>query len=390
MRHSGVTAFFLLGSLAEGAQSVVLMWLTYALTGDAVLVGLVVVLGYLPATVAGIPFRRFADRGRADGLARRTNLLLAAVSAALAGVSGSSAAVTVAAILLAQAVLSLVKMVNKAAVGRLVRDSFDAAAGARVLQLSSSASLIGTIAGAGLGGLLAACHLIALSLLGAAAAYAASAVAMARGTRGYRPGPERARVAAPTARLRRDPRLLTVLLFSVPSSGGLQFLATLLVPLAQAIAPGNPAYYAVLDVASVCGGFLAGIALSATPLSARTVLGFGLLAAAALAAALGAADGAVLVAALAFLLTFAITAHIVCMQVLTNQVPEPHEVGQFAVLRNTVASLAKAGFAFAAGVIAGATSAQTAAVVLAVSLLAFALAWPALGLRSRVVLEAAG
>ena len=280
-------------------------------------------------------------------------------------------------------------MVKKAVVGRLVRDSFDAVAGVCVLELSSSALANGNDRRPGLGGLPAACHLTGASRR-RRGCLRRSAVAMARGRAATGGAGARAggRADRPPAARPADAPCCC----SVPSSGGLQFLADAAgAARAGHRALGNPADYAgAVDVVSVCGGFLAGIALSATPLSARTVLGFGLLAAAALAAALGAADGAVLVAALAFLLTFAITAHIVCMQVLTNQVPEPHEVGQFAVLRNTVASLAKAGFAFAAGVIAGATSAQTAAVVLVVSLLAFALAWPALGLRSRVVLEAAG
>lgn len=388
-----VTAFFLLSQLAEGGQSVILLWLTYALTGNAVLVGVVVLLSYLPATIVGLFFRRFADRGRADHIAQRTNIVLSVVSLLLAAelwAAGSSAVPTIAAIMASQIVLSLVKMVNKAAIGRLVRDSFDEATSRRVLQISSSASLIGIVVGAGIAGVLISRGWTVPSVLLAAAAYVASAVTMTRGTRGYRPSdPPPARsgddVGHAVRSARWDARMVTVLLFSVPSSGALQFVATLLVPLSQAISPGHPGYYAILDVSSIVGGFLAGALLSANVLSSRLVLNLGLPVAAALALALGATEDQRLVPVMSFALSFAITAHVVCMQVLTNQVPEPHEVGQFTVMRNIVASLSKAVFSFAAGALVGLTSSRTAAVVLAVSFVPFAIAWPAMLARSRGV-----
>lgn len=393
-----VIAFYFFSSFAEGAQSVVVLWLVYALTKNALLVGTMVVLGYLPATIAGLVFHRRADRGRADRIARRTNLWLALVSGAIAAdlMAGGPVALTIGVMAVSRIALGLVKMVNAAAVGRLVRDSFDKATCARVLQLSSSSSLIGLIAGTAIGGVMASAGLSGPSMLVAAASYTVSAIVMARGTRGYRPaatapvtpGPAGKQAAGRAIRRARwDLRFVVVLLFSVPSSGGLQYLSTLLVPLSQAISPGHPAYYAVLDIASGCGGFLAGVLLSTAVVSSRAVLNLSLPVSAALAVALGVTHSRAIVAAFAFALALTITAHIVCMQVLTNQVPEPDEVGGFTVLRNVVASLAKVSFAFAAGAAAGSLSPRIAAVVLAISFLPFAAAWFALGPRSRVLVR---
>lgn len=398
------TAFYLLSSLAEGVQSVVLLWLTYALTKNALLVGTTVVLGYLPGTVAGLIFRRRADRGHAERIARYTNLWLALVSSGVAVdmVVGGSVAVTISVMMASRVVLGLVKMVNTAAIGRLVRGSFDEAASARVLQLSSSSSLTGLIIGTAIGGVMASAGLSGPSLLVAAAAYAGSAVTMAYGTRGYRPlaprpeaqsAPRRAlRPAAgkPTGtrvvpRVRWDLRIVVVLLFSVPSSGAVQYISTLLVPLSQTVSPGHPAYYAALDIAACCGGFLAGILLSTALVSSRGVLNLGLPAAAVLAVALGVTHNRAVVLALAFAIALVITGHVVCMQVLTNQVPAAHEVGEFTVLRTVVASLAKVAFAFAAGAAAGALGPRAATIALAACLLPFAAAWFALGPRSHVL-----
>jgi len=146
-------AFFLLTSLAEGSQAVVVLWLTYDLTDSAFLIGVMIVLGYLPAAIVGMLYRVRADRDRADRVARRTNTVLSVASLVLAlqqAVSGASVALSIAAIALAQIVLSLAKMLNKAALSRLIRYSFESWRAKRFLETSSSASLVGQVAGAGL------------------------------------------------------------------------------------------------------------------------------------------------------------------------------------------------------------------------------------------------
>ncbi|MGK5628205.1 MFS transporter [Streptomyces sp. URMC 123] len=391
------TLFFTLTSFAEGGQAVVLLWLTYALTSNAFLIGVMVVLGYLPAALLGLLFKRFADRGRANLVARATNTVLSGVSLLLAVQhlsSGDHVALSITAIALSQIVLSIAKMFNKAALNRLIRASFEAEAAKSFLAMSQSASLIGQVFGAGLAGVALAQGWVTASLFCAAAAYAASALSLARGTRGVaarRRGEERRRGAERFGQ-RAEHRergadgpgpapihwhygLVAVLVFSVPSSGALQFLNTLLVPLADAVAPGRPSYYALLNIVTVCGGFLAGILLSASAVSPRRVLAWALPATTLLALALAVFDSRLVVAVVGFALSLVVTCHVICMQVLTNQVPQEHEVGQFAVVRNVVASLAKAGYAFAAGTLAGLWGVTVASVVLAGSTALFALAW---------------
>lgn len=386
-----VSAFYLLSSLAEAAQAVTLLWLAFQLTHDGLVVGIAVALGYLPAAAAGLVFQRFADAGRPDRLTHRTNVVLAVVSLLLALetlAAPRATWITIAAIMASQVVLSLVKMVNKAAIGRVLRDSFAPETCRQVLQVSSSTSLIGRLAGAATAGVIIDQGPVEAALALAGVAYAASVTAMRRGTRGYRPRPgvDEARDERPGARGARrlvaDRRLALVLLFSVPSSGALPFLSTLIVPLAHDVAPAHPGYYAALVVVSTVGGFAAGAALSTSVLSSRVTLDVALPVTAGLAVALALAGGEVPVAALTLALTFAITAHIVCMQVLTNQLPDPEEVGQFAVLRNVVASLAKGGYSFAAGALVDVVGTGTAALVLGGSCVPFAVAWLAFRARA--------
>lgn len=136
----------------------------------------------------------------------------------------------------------------------------------RLLAASQSASLAGQVCGAGLAGVVLAQGWITQGLLCAALAYAASAGALALGTRGYedrarpRPRPEPC-PGGPggdgepePVPLRWTPALVGVLVFSVPGSGALQFLNTVLVPLAGTVAPGRPSYYALLNIVTIAGG----------------------------------------------------------------------------------------------------------------------------------------
>ncbi|MCW2631944.1 MAG: hypothetical protein JWR88_906 [Pseudonocardia sp.] len=133
--------FYTLSSLAEGGQTVMFLWLTYALTSNALLVSLMVVLGYLPSAIVGLVFKRLADQDQADRMARSANSVLSMTSLLLAGqqlVSGNLVALAVTVIAVSQVVLSVAKMINKAALNRLIRNLFDKSQGKRVLEVSSS------------------------------------------------------------------------------------------------------------------------------------------------------------------------------------------------------------------------------------------------------------
>ncbi|TJZ59010.1 MFS transporter [Streptomyces piniterrae] len=381
------TLFYTLSSFAEGGQNAVLLWLTYALTSNAFLIGVMVVLSYLPAAVAGLLFKRFADRGRANVVARSTNLTLSLVSLLLAiqhFSTGDNIPLSITVIAASQIVLSFAKMFNKAALNRLVRGAFGKEDAKRLLAASQSASLIGQVIGTGLAGMALAQGWITAGLLCAALSYAASAGSLALGTKGYPGGAAAssggaAEAPSPATRkpqaIRWNRGLVTVLLFSVPSSGALPFLSTLLVPLAKSVSPGQPSYYALLNIVTSAGGFLAGIVLSTGLVGSRRVLRWALPVATVLAPALGLLDLAYGVAVIAFLLSLVATCHVITMQVLTNQVPQDHEVGQFAIVRNVVASLAKAGFALAAGTLAGLYGITVPYAVLAASTALFTVVW---------------
>lgn len=382
----GFLAFSLLSALAEGAQQVIILWTAFQIGGSGLLVGWAVFAGYAPAAAVGLAVRKHADKGDARSLAGWSNWFLALGSLVM-GVQQLLAGdplTSVIMILASQALLSLVKLVNKAVVGRLLRTCLQPEAAKKTLQLSSSASLAGQVVGAGGAGLLLSTGLGPAGLLICGAFYAASAFVLRLAVRNdsararrknaedeETPGTRR----SPKVRSRLSPALVSVLLFSVPSSGSLQALTTLLPSLSEATAPSAPAFYAVMNVTSMAGGFVAGLVLSSRLSTPLMVLRWAMPASAILLVCLNLLGAEFAVAFLAGVLTLVLTLHVIVMQVLTNQTPPAEEVGSFAMTRNVVASLSKALFALAAGAISSFAGLEAAVWALAGVCAVFWLIW---------------
>ncbi|MFG1697913.1 MFS transporter [Nonomuraea sp. NPDC049309] len=411
-------AYFLLSSVAEALQAVAVLWASYELTHNATVTGVVNAAAYVPGIVLGLVLRKRVDGGHASRQLALTNWALAGGSAALALVyaAGSSHDVVLGAFIVAQCVLSVVKALNKAYVGRVIRQRFPSPAGIRLREQVTSLGLVGGLVGGGAAGLVletgaagwcfgGAALLYVLSLASAwrvgsrpaaeerpsgeeSPAEGRSAVEATAGAdvkADPAPEPEQARGSGPEAEPGRgsDPapdagaagRLRLILLYSVPSSGSLPFISTLTVPLAQAVAPGSSTLYSILTVASTCGGFLAGAALSSGRMSSRTFLNAALVAGGVLSAAVAATLWPPAVVLVMLVLNMVMTGHVMAMQVLTNQAPPEDQVGRFAVVRNAVAGTAKAGFSLLAGWLVEAAGLTVAWLFLAVVLGVFGAAW---------------
>lgn len=380
----GFLVFSTLTALAEGAQQVIILWTAFQIGGSGLLVGWVVFAGYAPAAVVGLAVRQHADRGDARVLASWTNYFLAAGSLIL-GLQqffAGHALLSIVVILASQILLGLVKLANKAVISRLLRGCLPKAAAKRTLQLSSSSNLAGQVVGAGAAGLLLNYGLGPVGLLTCGVLYATSAVVLGNAVRNVpveltaaQSAVAQSAVKETKAKVRISPALASVLIFSIPSSGALQAVTTLLPPLSEATAPGAPGYYAIVNVITMAGGFGAGILLSTKIGNQKVILRWALPATAVVLALLNATRNEVAVAALTGLLTLIITMHVIVMQVLTNQTPAPDQVGSFAITRNVVASLAKAIFALAAGVISAVAGLDAAVWAVAVTCVVFALIW---------------
>lgn len=382
-------SFFLASSVAETVQVVAMVWATYALTHDARLVGAVNAAAYLPGVVVGLLFQRRADAGRAARLLSMTNwvLFLGSLALTVLWAASDSVALLVTAFAVVQVSLSVVKMLNKAYVGRVVRDGFEARTASRVLQRATSLTLVGGLVGGGAVGVMLDLVSPGWAFGAASVLYLVSLNAVAGADSGQQRKGEAEDAEEPPvvpSPVRPDGvrRSLTlILLFSVPSSGALPFISTAMVPFANDVAPGSGLFYSILTVAVMCGGFVAGLALSADRLtlsgSLRWMLGIG----GVLTAALAVVRWPPLVVPVVVVLAIALTAHVISMQVLTNQAPPASEVGRFTVLRNSVAGTAKGVFSLLAGWIIDRAGLGAAWLTLAAVLVIFAIAWMAISRR---------
>jgi predicted MFS family arabinose efflux permease len=125
-----------------------------------------------------------------------------------------------------------------------------------------------------------------------------------------------------------------------------------------------------------------GTALTSRRLSSGLVLRAAFPVAAALAVGTALTRWPAAVVVLFLVLNAVLTAHVMVMQVLTNQAPPEDQVGRFAVVRNAVAGTAKFTASLLAGWLVESLGLVGAWIALAVVLAAAGLRWRSLG-RSR-------
>jgi hypothetical protein len=392
--------FYFLNSTAESMQGVALLWTTYVLTHNDLAVGAINAAAYLPGVVLGLLLRKKSDSSSAAGILSVTNWVLFTGSSLLAVVwaAGFGAGPILTSFVIVQCSLSVIKMFNKASVSRLVRQRFPMSQAVPLLEKTTSLTVIGVMVGGGVSGVLLDSTTADVCFAIAALCYLLSLAAVRLVIRAPAPEPrDRAPEHQPGQEQDQPPRgeqrhdaaesargLRLVLVYSVPSSGALLFITTLLVPLAQAVAPRSGVFYSVLVVMVSCGGFLAGTLLSRGKIQPSWVLGSSLVVSGLLLACFSAVRWLPAVVLLMLVISVVLTAHAILMQVLTNQAPPEDKVGQFSMVRNAVAGSAKAGFSLAAGLLVDATGLGTTWLILAAVLTVFGIAWWYLPGRSAI------
>nr|MCY0983569.1 hypothetical protein [Streptomyces tirandamycinicus] len=402
-------AFFCTSSVAEILQAVTIMWASYRLSHNAVVTGAMSAAAYLPGVVLGLIVRKRADAGDAVHRLSLTNWVLFAGSSLLTLVwmAGSSPGPVLGAFAAVQCSLSFVKTMNKAHAARFIRQGYSASDAVRLRQRSTSLAQAGGAVGGGAAGVLLGIGAVGWCFATAALLYLAGLLAVRRAASSRHEAEDTPVTEAPPAARGTGPAaatsgedgegnpsagsrvLRTILVYSFLSSGALPFMSTVAVPLAHSVSPGSGDFYAVLSVAGMGGGFLAGTALSSGRLSSDLVLRTALLGGAALAVGIAVTRWPAAVVMLFLVLSAVITTHVMVMQVLTIQAPPEEQVGRFTVVRNAVAGVAKCGAALVSGWLVEALGLTAAWLVLALVLGAAGFSWWGVG-RSREMEELVG
>ncbi|WP_172380282.1 hypothetical protein [Vibrio sp. Vb339] len=372
--------------IACGIHSITVIWLTYNYTQSPFIVSLMIVASYLPSAIAGLVLSEYFSRGNPFKKLKTGVFILSCsmllMIAALTSISDDSA-ITLIVMSLVQVALSLVKLSNQSSLAFLIRTIFSKQQGKQAMELASSNLLVSLSIGAGLAGLLLTVDLIYISPVLAFILFILAWGGMVKletltSEFSFKPTPVQANSLANSANkvsLFKDRSLQTLILFSICSSGTLQYINAILAPLANHVVANEPTYFSLLDVVSMIGGFFAGVALSSNRLKSTLVLDHGLLAIAVITVLLAINNNPTFVAILMFTLAFITTAHVICMQVKTNQIPCKEHVSQYTVLRNASVSIAKTCFSLLAGIVTTVVDIQSSWLVLSAIAICFLILW---------------
>ncbi|MCW7547477.1 MFS transporter [Photorhabdus sp. APURE] len=384
----GFQTYTAFSALAEGMQSVIILWLVFQITHSPLAVSLTIIAGYLPSAIMGFFLLSFADTKNPTRQLTVSNgiLTLSALCLPLFFLfSATQSTLLMLAVVTVQSILSLVKMFNKTSVNRIVRDNFTPEDGSKMLQISASNIQISQTLGAALGGVFLTLDAGNTGLFIAGFFYAASTIAT-----GFFTSFTSSVIPTTVHADKKQKKLLDkaylvhvfsrqelrkILLFSIPSSGTFQFINTSLPPLADTLTESGANFYASLNISCMIAGFISGLLLSRKIVGEKFILNHALLISAIIIVLMAGTENKYLVAALLFCTTLFITCHIICIQVKCNQVPEKQDVGKFIMLRTSIASLSKITFSLSAGALLSLFSLRTTYYLMVGILLLFSLQW---------------
>ncbi|MEX0447221.1 MFS transporter [Xenorhabdus sp. SGI246] len=384
----GFQAYTTFSALAEGLQSVIILWLVFQITRSPLAVSLTIIAGYLPSAIMGFFLLSFADaKNPAKQLSVSNGILtLSAFCLSLFFLfSATQPTLLMLAVVTVQSILSLVKMFNKTSVNRIVRDNFTPEDGSKMLQISASNIQISQTSGTALGGLFLTLDIGNSGLFIAGLFYVASTIAIGFFTyftlstipTTVHTDKKQKQLLNKTylVHVLNQQELRKILLFSIPSSGAFQFINTSLPPLADTFTKSGANFYATLNISCMIAGFISGLLLSRRIVSEKFILNHALLVSAIIILLMIGTDNKYLVSMLLFGATLFITCHIICIQVKCNQAPEKQDVGKFTMLRTSISSLSKITFSLGAGVLLSLLSLKTTYYLMVFILLLFSLQW---------------
>ncbi|MGC0865006.1 MFS transporter [Pantoea agglomerans] len=372
---------------AEGIQTVIFLWLIYHETHSAMLVSLTIVSSYLPSAILGFIFLKQADMNSPGRQLLFSNICLGAISLTVYLILVNSEGLGLLTLIIfyfTQAVLSVVKMFNKTSQNRIIRQTFAKADAIRALQLASSGMQAAQVLGAAIGGwaistgyymhaLMLTCFIYFLNI------YVSSLFERGgknnKDAKAIRPVNSAATEKTSLSFLFGRKSFLLPLIFTVPSSGALQFLNTSL-PSLSSLYSNSENIYPLLNITLQVAVIFSGIVAALNLLSLKSSLSLSLLISG-ISVLLMYFTAGHLYALYFFLFTTClfISWHMISIKVLTNQMPDINHIGKFTMVRNSVASCVKIVFSLSSGVLLTFYSIKTTYLILAMILIFFNLLW---------------
>lgn len=372
---------------AEGIQTVIFLWLIYHETHSAILVSLTIVSSYLPSAILGFIFLPHADANSPSRQLLFSNIFLGVISLLVYIIlvrSEGLGLLTLSIFYFTQAILSVVKMFNKTSQNRIIRQTFAKADAIRALQLASSGMQAAQVLGAAIGGwaistgyymhaLMLTCFIYFLNI------YVSSLFERggknAKEAKSIRPVNSAATDQTSVSFIFGSKNFLLPLIFTVPSSGALQFLNTSL-PSLSSLYSNSGNIYPLLNLTLQVAVIFSGIAATLNLLSLKSSLSFSLLISGISILFICVSTGHQY-ALYFFLFTTCcfVSWHMISIKVLTNQMPDINHIGKFTMIRNSIASWVKIIFSLSSGIFLTFHSIKTTYLILAMLLIFFNLLW---------------
>lgn len=356
--------FYLFSSAAELMQGVGIVFAIYSITGSSTWVGILGACAYVPGVIFSLIFSHSADDSQTENKLSISNiyLVLGAILLSIFELFNINTHLHIILFLVVQSSLSVVKAFNKSYSSRIIRLFYSGKSGAKIIQRANSFGILGGLIGAGLSGIIID-HLdiiwcfTSATLLYIISLYAAKcSLRTAIPKSNFKLGEsketlEATRFTYSNSKLENQ-ILHIVLIFSIPSSSLLPYLNTLSVPLANLVSPNASAsYLSLLTLAASGGGICAGLFLSTIHVPRKYILNYSLPLVIICSSILSIIDSSIVITLFIFLYSFLATAHVLTMQVLTNQLPSVEEVARFTLLRNAWAGMSKGIASIIAGVV---------------------------------------
>lgn len=350
-----------ISAFGDGIQSIAIIWFIYSFSNNSFLVGAIIAVAYVPSLLLSPFLGTFADLFNPKRLSILCDLVRAfvilAISISVVFIDKNDLLLVI--IFIGQLLSSTFYTLYKSSSQKLIRSFFGKKEIQYLISTTSSASLVMTIAGSGLAGVMLDVISPVFCFLINSVSFFLSALCIYF----LKPAPEQDITPLPVKRseifrhqlsdgfsyVQKNAGILFILFISIPSSGLLQGMNTLMAPYAKIAANAGSGLFALIDIAASLGGVVAGIILHKKNLIRNLSIKYGLLGIAFSACCLGLFRNRILSVAGFFLLGCFIMMHIISTQTITNLITEEEYLGRVVSIRTLVVSLVKIIFSLACG-----------------------------------------
>jgi MFS family permease len=350
-------------AFGDGIQAIAIIWYIYSLNHNHILVGAIIAISYVPSFIMAPFLGVLSDRIDPKKTTVICDLCRFGVILGIFIILFISKipSLIIIALFIGQLISSSFYTLFKSSSQKLIRCSFAINEVYSIISISSSLSLVLTIIGSGLAGYLltittpAICFLInSLTFLVAAFCFNRLETISLHDVENLSISQQSAtsfyhEIIAGIRYILGKKEVLVVFVLSIPSSGILQGINTLMAPYAKETINSGPRMFALLDISCSIGGFFAGILLQNFKWIRKVSLNIGLLGIAMSALLTGLFNYIITSVIGFFLLGLFTMIHIVSTQSSVNLLTNEQFLGRVVNTRTVVVSLAKIFFSLLSG-----------------------------------------